>query len=58
VYEPGCTVGSKGLLDAVELAADAVIIADTGGKIQYANLAFTMLTEYSREEADYRESRK
>ncbi len=40
-----------GLVTAVEQAADAVIITDTSGKIQYVNPAFTVLTGYAREEA-------
>jgi PAS domain S-box-containing protein len=51
VFEPGSTGEYAGLLEAVEQAADAVVITDTSGKIQYANPAFTALTGYSREEA-------
>jgi len=39
------------LLKAVEYAADAVVITDTSGRVQYVNPAFTTLTGYSREEA-------
>jgi len=35
----------------VEYAADAVVITDTSGRVQYVNPAFTTLTGYSREEA-------
>jgi PAS domain S-box-containing protein len=51
VFKPGCTVESTGLSEAVEQAADAVVITDTSGKIQYVNPAFTALTGYSKEEA-------
>ena len=40
-----------GLVAAVEQAADAIVITDIDGTIQYANPAFTTLTGYSREEA-------
>ncbi len=40
-----------GLVTAVEQAADAVIITDTSGTIQYVNPAFTAMTGYAREEA-------
>ena len=40
-----------GLIAAVEQSADAVVITDTRGKIQYVNPAFTAMTGYSREEA-------
>jgi len=39
------------LVAAVEQAADAIVITDIDGTIQYANPAFTTLTGYSREEA-------
>ena len=40
-----------GLVAAVEQSADAVVITDTRGEIQYVNPAFTAMTGYSREEA-------
>ena len=40
-----------GLVAAVEQSADAVVITDTRGEIQYVNPAFTSMTGYSREEA-------
>jgi PAS domain S-box-containing protein len=40
-----------GLVAAVEQAADAIVITDVDGTVQYANPAFTALTGYSREEA-------
>jgi PAS domain S-box-containing protein len=39
------------LVAAVEQAADAFLITDTGGTIQYVNPAFTAMTGYSSEEA-------
>lgn len=39
------------LIAAVEQAADAVIMTDVGGKIQYVNPAFTAMTGYTREDA-------
>ena len=39
------------LVAAVEQAADAVLVTDTSGKIEYVNRAFTALTGYSSEEA-------
>jgi PAS domain S-box-containing protein len=44
------TIERAGLEAAVEQAADAIVITDTAGTIQYANPAFTVLTGYSREE--------
>jgi len=40
-----------GLIAAVEQSADAVVICDTSGRIQYVNPAFTAMTGYAREEA-------
>ena len=40
-----------GLVAAVEQAADAVLITDTAGKIQYVNPAFTTMTGYTSAEA-------
>ena len=48
---PGCAVEREGLLEAVEQAADAIVITDASGKIEYVNPAFTVLTGYSCEEA-------
>ena len=44
-------VERAGLVAAVEQSADAVVICDTSGQIQYVNPAFTAMTGYSREEA-------
>ena len=44
-------IGSGLLLAAVRQSADAIVITDTGGIIQYVNPAFTGLTGYSRQEA-------
>jgi PAS domain S-box-containing protein len=38
------------LIAAVEQAADAIVITDTSGRIQYVNTAFTELTGYSCDE--------
>jgi PAS domain S-box-containing protein len=52
VFESGCPPDERaGLHEAVEQAADAVVITDTFGIIKYVNPAFTTLTGYSREEA-------
>ena len=51
MYQTGCAVEYAGLLEAVEHAADGIVITDTAGTIQYVNPAFTALTGYSREEA-------
>ena len=40
-----------GLLTALEQAADAIVITDTSGKIQYVNPAFTAQSGYSSKEA-------
>ncbi len=39
------------MVAAVEQSADAVVISDTSGNIQYVNPAFSAMTGYSREEA-------
>ncbi len=39
------------LMTAIEQSAEAVVITDTGGNIQYVNPAFTRITGYSRGEA-------
>jgi PAS domain S-box-containing protein len=57
VLEPGCRVESFGWYEALEQAADAVVITDMSGKIQHVNPAFTQLTGYSREEAVGQHSR-
>ena len=44
-------VERAGLAAAVEQSADATVITDTSGEIQYVNPAFTLMTGYSREEA-------
>jgi PAS domain S-box-containing protein len=44
-------VERAGLVAAVEQSADAIVITDTSGTIQYVNPAFTAMTGYSREEA-------
>lgn len=43
--------GDPGLIEAVEQAAEAIVITSAGGTIQYVNPAFTRMTGYSREEA-------
>ncbi|HEX5229654.1 MAG TPA: PAS domain S-box protein [Bryobacteraceae bacterium] len=44
-------VERAGLVTAVEQAADAVVITDSSGVIQYVNPAFTAMTGYSSEES-------
>ena len=44
-------IEQAGLITAVEQSADAVVITDTSGNIQYVNPAFSAMTGYSREEA-------
>ena len=51
MYPPGCDIEREHLLKAVEQAADAVVITDAGGKIEYVNPAFTEMTGYSRDDA-------
>jgi PAS domain S-box-containing protein len=51
VFQPECAVERAGLVEAVEQAADGIVITDAGGKIEYVNPAFTALTGYSCEEA-------
>jgi PAS domain S-box-containing protein len=43
-------IAQAGLIAAVEQSADAVMICDTSGQVQYVNPAFTTLTGYSRAE--------
>jgi len=50
VCPPGCAVEREGLLEAVEQAADGIVITDRSGRIEYLNPAFTALTGYSCEE--------
>jgi PAS domain S-box-containing protein len=50
VFQPGRVVQREGLLEAVEQAADGIVITDASGNIEYVNPAFTALTGYSREE--------
>jgi len=40
----------KRLATAVEQAAEAIVVTDTDGNIQYVNPAFERITEYSRED--------
>jgi len=51
VCPSGCAVEREGLLEAVEQAADGIVITDASGKIEYVNPAFTALTGYSGDEA-------
>ena len=44
-------IDRAGLVAAVEQSADAIVVTDTSGIIQYVNPAFTAMTGYSREEA-------
>ncbi len=44
-------VDHAGLLEAVEQAADSIVITDVEGKIQFVNPAFTVMTGYSAHEA-------
>ena len=39
------------LVAAVDQAADAIVITDTSGRIQYVNPAFTALTGFTSDEA-------
>ena len=48
---PHPDIERAGLAAAVEQSADAILITDAFGTIQYANPAFTLMTGYSREEA-------
>jgi PAS domain S-box-containing protein len=50
-------IETAGLVAAVEQAADAIVITDAAGTIQYANPAFTALTGYDQKEAVGRNSR-
>ncbi|MGD0095557.1 MAG: PAS domain S-box protein [Terracidiphilus sp.] len=51
MFHSGCAVQREDLLEAVEQAADGIVITDASGKIEYVNPAFTDLTGYSSEEA-------
>jgi two-component system sensor histidine kinase/response regulator len=44
-------IEQAGLVAAVDQAADAVVITDTGGRIRYVNPAFTALTGFRSDEA-------
>ncbi len=50
-YRESSTVERAGLTAAVEQAADAIIVTDACGTIQYVNSAFGALTGYGCEEA-------
>lgn len=41
----------KKLINAVEQAAEAILVTDLKGRIQYVNPAFTVISGYSKEEA-------
>ena len=43
-------VERAGLIAAIEQAAEAIVITDTAGKIQYVNPAFTRMTLYSSQD--------
>jgi PAS domain S-box-containing protein len=43
-------IGREDLTAAVEQSADAIVITDTNGKIEYVNPAFTTITGYDGEE--------
>ena len=45
------SVGHAGLLQAVDQAADGIVITDVDGKIEFVNPAFTVMTGYSSDEA-------
>jgi PAS domain S-box-containing protein len=51
VYRENGIIEEAGLVAAVEQTADGIVIADTDGKIQYVNPAFTAMTGYTSEEA-------
>jgi PAS domain S-box-containing protein len=44
-------IETAGLVTAVEQCANAIVITDTNGRIQYVNPQFTVMTGYSSEEA-------
>src|ERR1022692_3104050 len=48
---PRPDIERAGLAAAVEQSADAIVITDAFGTIQYVNPAFTLMTGYSRQEA-------
>jgi PAS domain-containing protein len=48
---PHPDIERAGLAAAVEQSADAILITDAFGTIQFANPAFSLMTGYSREEA-------
>jgi diguanylate cyclase (GGDEF)-like protein/PAS domain S-box-containing protein len=47
----GETISRAALAEAVEQAADAIVITDSDGCIEYVNPAFTRMTGYSSQEA-------
>ncbi|MEI9971962.1 MAG: PAS domain S-box protein [Ignavibacteriota bacterium] len=51
VFRENGGIERAGLIAAVEQAADAIIITDVTGTIQYVNPAFTALTGYDKQEA-------
>ena len=50
MFHPDGKLDKAGLLAAVAQAADAIVVTDSSGGIQYVNPAFVALTGYSREE--------
>ena len=48
--QAGNTVEHAGLLEAVEQAADGIVLTDIRGNIQFVNPAFTAMTGYTSEE--------
>jgi PAS domain S-box-containing protein len=51
LYRQSELVRQAGLTEAVEQAADGIVITGTDGRIRYANPAFTAITGYSAPEA-------
>lgn len=51
MYRENGNIEQAGMVAAVDQTADGIVIADTEGKIQYVNPAFTAMTGYSSEEA-------
>jgi PAS domain S-box-containing protein len=49
--DPVDMIETAGLVTAVEQCANAIVIADTDGRIRYVNPQFTVMTGYSSEEA-------
>jgi PAS domain S-box-containing protein len=50
VPQAGNTVEHAGLLEAVDQAADGIVLTDIRGNIQFVNPAFTAMTGYTSEE--------